>query len=98
MKEIEPTWAGGRIPKARAARRARHWKGSVMVNAIGTSRKSPIRTGEVELLEFFAQRRACDDRDRAIEYSDVRALGRGVRNALLMVTPFWVAIAWWLTR
>ena len=69
-----------------------------MVNAEGTSRKSPIRTGEVELLEFFAQKRACDDRDRAIAYSDVRALGRGIRNALLMVMPLWVAIGWWLTR
>jgi hypothetical protein len=36
------------------------------VNSEGTSRKSLIRTGKVELLEFFAQRRACDDQDRGI--------------------------------
>jgi hypothetical protein len=68
------------------------------VNTEGTSRKSPIRTGEVELVEFFAQRRACDDRDREIACSDARALVRGVRNALLTVTPFWLALAWWLAR
>ena len=36
------------------------------VNTEDTSRQSPIRTGEVELLEFFAQRRASDGRDREI--------------------------------
>ena len=68
------------------------------VNTEGTSRKSPTHTGEVELLEFFAQRRACDDRDRRIVCSDVRALVRGVRNALLTVMPLWLALAWWLAR
>jgi hypothetical protein len=63
-----------------------------------TSRQSPIRTGEVELLEFLAQRRACDDRDRELARSDVRALARGVRNALLAVTPFWLALLLWLAR
>ncbi len=63
-----------------------------------TSRKSPIRTGEVELLEFFAQKRACDERDREIVCSDVRALARGIRNALLAVTPLWLALALWLAR
>jgi hypothetical protein len=67
-------------------------------NTEGTSRKSPIRTGEVELSEFFAQRRACDDRDREIVCSDVKALVRGVRNALLTVMPLWLALAWWLAR
>ena len=68
------------------------------VNTEGTSRKSPMRTGEVELLEFFAQRRACDDRDREIACSGSRALVRGVRNALLTVMPLWLALAWWLAR
>jgi hypothetical protein len=68
------------------------------VNTEGTSRKSPMRTGEVELLEFFAQRRACDGRDREIACSDGRALARGVRNALLTVMPSWLALAWWLAR
>jgi hypothetical protein len=63
-----------------------------------TSQKSPTPTGEVELLEFFAQRRACDDRDREIVCSDVRALARGIRNALLAVTPLWLALALWLAR
>lgn len=68
------------------------------VNVESTSRKSPTRTGEVELLEFFAQRRACDDRDREIVCSDVRALARGIRNALLAVTPLWLALVLWLAR
>ena len=67
-------------------------------NTEGTSRKSPIRTGEVELVEFFAQRRACDDRDRVIACSDAEALVRGVRNALLTMMPLWLALAWWLAR
>ncbi len=62
------------------------------------SRQSSISTGEVELLEFFAQRRACDDRDREIVCSDVRALARGIRNALLAVTPLWLALGLWLVR
>jgi hypothetical protein len=62
------------------------------------SRQSPIRTREVELLELFAQRRACDERDREIVWSDVRALRRGIRNALLVVTPLWLALALWLAR
>jgi hypothetical protein len=66
------------------------------VNTEGTSRKVPMRTGEVELLEFFAQKRACDDRDRELACSDGEALVRGTRNALLTVMPFWLAIAWWL--
>ena len=49
------------------------------VNTEGTSLKSPIRTGEVELLEFLAQRRACDDRDRELAWSDARALARGIK-------------------
>ena len=62
------------------------------------SRQSSISTGEVELLEFFAQKRACDDRDREVVCSDVRALARGIGNALLAVTPLWLALAWWLAR
>jgi hypothetical protein len=68
------------------------------VNVESTSQKSPTRTGEVELLEFFAQRRACDDRDREIVCSDVRALARGIRNALLAVAPLWLTLALWLAR
>ena len=41
------------------------------VNTEGTSRQSPIRTGEVELMEFFALRSACDDRDRAIRSANL---------------------------
>jgi len=68
------------------------------VNSEVTSRKSLIRTGKVELLEFFAQRRACDDQDRGMACSVARALVRGVRNALLNVMPLWLALAWWLAR
>jgi len=68
------------------------------VNTEGKSLKSSISTGEVELLEFFAQRRACDERDREIAYSDARSLERGVTNGLLTVMPFWLALAWWLAR
>jgi len=68
------------------------------VNSEGTSRKSLIRTGKVELLEFFAQRRACDDQDRGMACSVAIALVRAVRNALLTVTPLWLALAWWLAR
>ena len=68
------------------------------VNMEVKSLKSPARTGEVELLEFFAQRRACDDRDREIVCSDVKALARGIRNALLAVAPLWLALALWLAR
>jgi hypothetical protein len=67
-------------------------------NAEGTSRKSPMPKGEVELLEFFAQRRAGDDRDRELACSDARALARGIRNGLLTVMPLWLALAWWLVR
>jgi hypothetical protein len=42
------------------------------VNSEGTSRKALIRTGKVELLEFFAQGRACDDQDRGIACSGAR--------------------------
>jgi hypothetical protein len=63
-----------------------------------TSPKSPTRTGEVELLEFFAQKRACADRDREIVCSDVGALVRGIRSALLAVVPLWLALALWLAR
>ena len=68
------------------------------VNSEGTSRKSLIRTGKVELMEFFAQRRACDGQDRGMACSVARALVQGVRNALLTVTPLWLALAWWLAR
>jgi hypothetical protein len=68
------------------------------VDTEGTSRKYPIRTGEVELVEFLAQRNACDERDREIACSDARALARGIWNALLMVTSLWLALAWWLAR
>ncbi len=68
------------------------------VNREFTSRKSPMRTGEVELLEFFAQRRACDERDSEIACSDARALAHGIRSALLTVMPLWLALAWWLAR
>jgi hypothetical protein len=67
-------------------------------NTEGTPRKSPIRTGEVELVESFAQRRACGDQDREIACSDARALVRGVRNVLRTVMPLWLALAWWLAR
>jgi hypothetical protein len=70
----------------------------VPVNTKVTSPKSPIRTREVEMLEFLAQRRACEDRDREIACSDVRVLARGTRNALLTVMPLWLALAWWLAR
>jgi hypothetical protein len=63
-----------------------------------TSREYRIRKGEVELLEFLAQRNACDERDREISCSDARALARGIWSALLTVTPLWIALAWWLTR
>jgi hypothetical protein len=66
----------------------------MLVNAEGTSRQFAIRTGEVELLEFLAQKRACDHRDREIACSNVRALARGVRNALLTVTPLWIELVW----
>jgi hypothetical protein len=68
------------------------------VNTEVTSPKFLTRTGEVELSEFLAQRRAWDERDREIAYSDARALERGVRNGLLTVMPFWLALAWWLAR
>ena len=42
------------------------------VTTIFTGAGSPV-----ELLEFFAQKRACDDRDREIVCSDVRAFGAG---------------------
>jgi len=70
----------------------------MLVNTQDRSRQSPIRTGEVALLEFLAQRRACEDRDREIACSDARALPRGSRNALLTVMPLWLALAWWLAR
>ena len=68
------------------------------VNVESTSQKSPTRTAEDELLEFVAQRSACDDRDREIVCSEVKALARGIRSALLAVTPFWLALALWLLR
>jgi hypothetical protein len=68
------------------------------VNVESTSRKSQTRAGEVELLEFFAQRCPCDDRNREIVCSDARALARGIKNALLAVTPLWLALALWLAR
>jgi hypothetical protein len=79
-----------------------HWvitkESSMPVNTEILSPKSPTRTGEVELLEFFAQKRACDDRARALAGSDVGALARGIRNGLLAVAPFWLALALWLAR
>ncbi len=68
------------------------------VDTEGTSRKSPTPTGEVELVKFFAQRRACDDQDHEIACSDARAFVRAVRNALRTVMPLWLALAWWLAR
>jgi hypothetical protein len=68
------------------------------VNVESTSQKSKTRTGEVELLAFFAQRHAYDERDREIGCSDAGALGRGIKNALLAVTPLWLALALWLAR
>jgi len=59
---------------------------------------SVVVDGKVELLEFFAQRRACDDQDRGMACSVAGALVRGVRNALLNVMPLWLALAWWLAR
>ena len=71
---------------------------SMTVDTEVASQPSPIRTGEVELLEFLSQRRAWEDRDREILCSDVRALARGMRNGLLMVMPLWLALAWWLAK
>ena len=68
------------------------------VNTEVASRQSPIRTREVELLEFLEQRRACEDRDRELACCDVRALVRGIRNALLTVTPLWIALVLWFAR
>jgi hypothetical protein len=68
------------------------------LNSEDRSRKFLIRTGKVELVEFFAQRRACDDQDHEIACSDARAFVRGVRNALRTVMPLWLALAWWLAR
>jgi hypothetical protein len=68
------------------------------VNVESISRKSTTRAGEVELLEFFAQKRACNDRDREIVCSDVRSLARGIRNALLAVAPLWLTLALWWAR
>jgi hypothetical protein len=48
---------------------------------------------EIQLVEFIAQRRACDDPDPEIACSDARALVRGVRNALLTAMPLWIALA-----
>jgi hypothetical protein len=67
------------------------------VDTEGISRESPTPTGEGER-EFFAQRRACDDLDREIVCSDVGALARGIKNALLAVAPLWLAFAWWLAK
>jgi hypothetical protein len=55
-----------------------------------------MRTGKVELSEFLAQRRTCDEQDAENSYSDARALARGIRNAFLTVMPFWLGLAWWL--
>jgi len=67
------------------------------VSVESTSRKSPTHAGAVELLEFFAQKHAYNDLDQGIACSEVRALTRGIRNALLAVTPLWLALAlWWL--
>src|SRR5258708_36117967 len=63
------------------------------VHTEGTSRKPLMCTGEVELLEFFARRRACDDRDRELTWSDARTLTRGIMNALLAVAALWLAVA-----
>jgi hypothetical protein len=68
------------------------------VDAEVPSRSSPIRTGEVELLEFLSRRRAWEDRDREVSCSDVRALVRGISDGLLMVMPLWLALAWWLAK
>ncbi len=68
------------------------------VNVERTSPKGPARTAEVELLEFFAQTRAREERDREIVCSDVRALARGIRNALVVATPLWLVLALWLVR
>jgi hypothetical protein len=46
------------------------------VNTEDTSRKCPARTGHDELVEFFAQRRASDDRDREI----VKPFTKSLRN------------------
>jgi hypothetical protein len=37
-------------------------------------------------------------RDRFVTEKDLRNLWRGARNTFLIVTPFWVALIWWLTR
>jgi hypothetical protein len=79
-----------------------HWgnkkEASVPANTEVTSPKSPVRTGEIELWEFFAQRRACADRDRELAWSDAKALARGIWNALLAVAPLWLGLAWWLAK
>lgn len=68
------------------------------INTEDTSRKCPARTGHVELVEFFAQRRASDDRDREIVCSDVRALARGIGDALLAVAQLRQGLTLWLAR
>ncbi len=70
----------------------------MLANAEISSSKSPTHTGEVELSEFLAQSQTCDDWNCEIACSDVRALARGIRNALLAVAPFWLALALWLAR
>jgi hypothetical protein len=47
------------------------------LNTEGTPWKSPIRTGEAELVRFFAQKRACDDRDREIALLRRQNIGAG---------------------
>ncbi len=60
--------------------------------------RSLIRTGEVELSEFFPRSHAWEERDWEIVCSDVRALARGIRSALMAVTPLWLGLALWLLR
>ena len=62
------------------------------------SSQSPIRTGEVELLEFLSQRRAWEDWEREITCTDAKAFARGIRNGLLTAMPLWLALAWWLAK
>jgi len=68
------------------------------VNTEDTSRQSPIRTGEVELLEFFAQRRASDGREREIRVPMSGRWCGGEEFALLTMMPLWLALACWLAR
>ena len=41
---------------------------------------------------------ACLHSERDNQSTDAVAVFRGFRNAIIAVTPFWVALLWWLSR